>query len=65
MPKSQEKKRGGVVRYRAKKLKHGKYITFAVVRKAGPKGGHTIASKPKKRKYRYSPQGHKYSDWDF
>ena len=42
MPTAEEKKRG-VKRYRTKKLPGGKYIHIAVTKKAGPKGGHTIA----------------------
>lgn len=47
MPKSEEIARGGAVKYRTKKLKNGKYIQFAIVRKAGPRGGHTVAGKVK------------------
>jgi hypothetical protein len=43
MPRAEETKRGGVVRYRTKKLPNGKYIRFAIVRKSGPHGGHTVA----------------------
>ena len=43
MPKSQERKRGGVVRYRTIGVGRGKYIRIAIVRKAGRRGGHTIA----------------------
>ena len=36
-------KRGGVVRYRTLKLPGGKYTHIAITKKAGPKGGHTVA----------------------
>ena len=42
MPAAREKARGGVVRYRTIRS-GGKIIHVAVVRKAGPRGGHTIA----------------------
>lgn len=43
MPQAEEAARGGVKRYRRIKLANGKYIDVAIVRKAGPHGGHTIA----------------------
>jgi len=43
MPEAEIKKRGGAKRYRTMKLPGGKYIHLAVVPKAGPRGGHTIA----------------------
>lgn len=43
MPRAEEIARGGTIRYRTKKLPNGKYIRFAIVRKKGPKGGHTVA----------------------
>jgi hypothetical protein len=48
MPKAEEKRRGGVVKYRKIKLDNGKTITVAIVRKGGPRGGHTVAGKAKK-----------------
>lgn len=42
MPEAVIRKRGGAKRWRTKKL-DGKYIHIAVVRKAGPRGGHTVA----------------------
>ncbi len=45
MPKSLEravKRRGGVKRIRTIKLKNGRYIRVFVVKKKGPRGGHTI-----------------------
>lgn len=43
MPRSEEIKRGGAIRYRTKKLPNGKYIKFAIVPKRGKRGGHTVA----------------------
>jgi hypothetical protein len=50
MPTSEERKRGGAVRYRTKKLPGGKYIHIAVVRKEGPRGGRTVAGPVHKKK---------------
>jgi hypothetical protein len=50
MPTAEEAKRGGVVRYRTVRVGKGKrkrYIHIAVVRKAGKRGGHTVAGTPK------------------
>lgn len=49
MPRSEEIARGGVVRYRTKKLSNGKYIRFAIVRKKGKNGGHTVAGPVQER----------------
>jgi hypothetical protein len=43
MPEKQIQARGGAVRWRTKKLPNGKNIHVAVVRTAGPRGGHTVA----------------------
>ncbi len=43
MPKAEEIARGGVVRYRTVRLRNGKYVRVAVVRKRGPRGGRTVA----------------------
>lgn len=54
MPTAEEKRRGGAVRYRTIRVGTGKnrrYLHIAIVRKAGPRGGHTVAGaarKPKK-----------------
>lgn len=55
MPEEEIKRRGGAKRYRTVKT-DGKYIHVAVVPKAGPRGGHTVAgpvhtpkSSPKKK----------------
>jgi len=50
MPTSKEKARGGVIRYRTKKLPGGKYIHIAVTRKEGPRGGRTVAGPVHKKK---------------
>ena len=43
MPKSKERKQGGVIRYRTIKPKPGRYIHVGVTRKEGPRGGRTVA----------------------
>lgn len=43
MPKSKEIARGGAKKYRTIKLPNGRYIRIAIVPKAGPRGGHTVA----------------------
>jgi hypothetical protein len=43
MPKAEERARGGAVRYRTIKLKDGRYIHVAVVRRRGRRGGQTVA----------------------
>lgn len=50
MPEAEIKQRGGAVRYRTVKLKNGKYIRIAIVKKAGPHGGHTVAGPVHKTK---------------
>jgi len=50
MPTSMEKARGGVIRYRTKKLQGGKYMHIAVTKKKGPRGGKTIAGPIHKKK---------------
>lgn len=52
MPTAQERRRGGVVRYRTIKLARGKYAHVAVVRKRGKRGGYTILGKIHKTKRR-------------
>ena len=42
-PEAEIKARGGAKRWRTIKLPGGKYKHVAVVRKAGPRGGHTLA----------------------
>lgn len=43
MPEEEIRRRGGAKRWRTIKLKDGRTIRVAIVRKAGPKGGHTVA----------------------
>lgn len=50
MPEAEIKKRGGAIRYRTIKLKNGKFVRVAIVPKAGPHGGHTIAGPVHKAK---------------
>lgn len=50
MPTAEESRRGGVIRYRTIQVGRGKrkrFIHVAVVRKAGPRGGRTVAGQPK------------------
>lgn len=56
MPEREIQQRGGAKKWRTIKLKGGKYLRVAVVPKAGPKGGHTVASEPHEEKF-------KYEDW--
>lgn len=51
MPAAEERKRGGVLRWRTKKLPHGRYVHVAVVRKSGPHGGRTITGKVRTKKH--------------
>jgi hypothetical protein len=53
MPKAEEQRRGGAVRYRTIRVGKGKsrrVLHIAIVRKAGPRGGHTVAGKPRRTK---------------
>lgn len=50
MPEEKIKEQGGARYWRTKKLANGKYIRVAVTRKAGPRGGHTIAGEVHKKK---------------
>lgn len=43
MPEAAIRRRGGAVRWRTLRLKDGRTIRIAIVRKAGPRGGHTVA----------------------
>lgn len=43
MPESEVAARGGATRWRTVKLPNGRYIKVAIVPKAGPRGGHTVA----------------------
>jgi hypothetical protein len=50
MSEKEISQRGGAKRWRTVKLKNGEVIHVAIVRKAGPHGGHTVAGKPVKPK---------------
>lgn len=50
MPAAEISRRGGAVRVRRVRLGDGRYMNVYVVRKAGPRGGHTVAGEPQKRK---------------
>lgn len=50
MPEAQISARGGAKRWRTVRLKNGKYIKVAIVPKAGPQGGHTVAGPVRKKK---------------
>lgn len=58
MPEREIRRRGGAKRWRTIRVGKGKYIHVAVVPKAGPRGGHTLAGpvhrkkKQKRRKTR-------------
>lgn len=43
MPEAEITRRGGAVRYRTIRLPDGRYIRVAIVRRKGPRGGHTVA----------------------
>lgn len=46
MPTTEERRRGGAVRHRTIRVGKGRkkrYLHIAIVRKAGPHGGHTVA----------------------
>lgn len=43
MPEAQVSARGGAKRWRRIKLANGRYINVAIVPKAGPRGGHSVA----------------------
>lgn len=50
MPEAEIRARGGAKRWRTIRLSNGKYVRVAIVKKAGPKGGHTVAGPVHKRK---------------
>jgi len=49
MPTAEEQRRGGAEKYRTVTLPNGKYVRVAVVPKAGPRGGHTVAGPVRKK----------------
>jgi hypothetical protein len=50
MPKAKVKARGGSIKTRTVKVGKDKYMKCDIVRKAGPRGGHTVCGKVKKKK---------------
>ena len=50
MPEREISKRGGALRWRTVKFKDGRTVRIAVVKRAGPRGGHTVASTPHRSK---------------
>ena len=61
MPEAEIAKRGGAKRYRTIMPKKGKYIHIAIVPKAGPRGGHTVAGPVhEKKKIKSGPAHGKY-----
>jgi hypothetical protein len=55
MPTAEERARGGAKRYRTVSLPGGKYLHVAIVPKAGPRGGHTVAGPVRKSRRTRSP----------
>ena len=49
MPKAEVARRGGARRVRTVTLPDGRTATVYVVRKAGPRGGHTVLGEPRKK----------------
>jgi hypothetical protein len=49
MPKSEERRRGGVLRYRTISLGDGKYAHVVIVKKRGKRGGRTVMGKVRVR----------------
>lgn len=52
MPEKEMAERGGAKRWRTVKLADGRTIRVAIVAKAGPRGGHTVAGPVRKDKKR-------------
>lgn len=50
MPEQEIRNRGGALRWRTVKLGDGRYVDIAVVRKPGPRGGHTVAGPVHRKK---------------
>lgn len=46
MPEAEIRARGGAKRWRTITLPDGRKMKVAIVRKAGPRGGHTVAGTP-------------------
>lgn len=49
MPEREIAARGGAVKWRTVRLKNGKSVRVAIVKKAGPRGGHTVAGDVKRK----------------
>jgi hypothetical protein len=50
MPEAEIARRGGATKWRTVKLPDGRTARIAVVRHAGPRGGHTVIGKIRKAK---------------
>ena len=50
MPESEIRARGGAKRWRTITLPDGRTVKVAIVKKAGPRGGHTVAGPVRGRK---------------
>lgn len=50
MPEAEIKARGGAKKWRTVKLPDGRTVKVAIVKKAGPRGGHTVAGSARGRK---------------
>lgn len=51
MPQQEERRRGGAVKHRTIRVGKGRnrrVLHIAIVRKAGPRGGHTVAGRPQR-----------------
>lgn len=49
MPKKEIAARGGAKRWRTITLGDGRKVQVAIVKKAGPRGGHTVAGEAEKK----------------
>jgi hypothetical protein len=50
VPEREIAARGGAVKWRTVRLKNGTYVRVAIVKKAGPRGGHTVAGDVHRKK---------------
>lgn len=50
VPEKEITARGGAKRWRTVKLPDGKYVKIAIVKKAGKRGGHTVAGPVRRKK---------------
>lgn len=58
MPEEEIARRGGAKRWRTVKLKNGSTIRVAIVKKAGPRGGHTVAGPVRQDRKRGEKDAH-------